>query len=461
MSTRLRSDSAQAISPGLNAFGALYAEDEEPWLSECYVEPADFDLIAGTNSVAVFGAPGSGKTALYRRLCEHLMSAECKPPRLVFEWTPMTSTGDIAAGAYWRAVLQALALAVVEQIAKQPAKYDAVQDWAKSTLRWLVHTRLGVQLKQVISVRSKTGGNDAEQSLLDLEQGSATNSYLDQAPPKELAAELVKPIKAIGLSGICVLVPPETFAGFDEPPAGFSNFLSTHDYFETPHFVFKFTFPAKFEQHLAAAGALGTRRIDVRYLRWQPDELTYMVEARLSLASGGKVSELAQVCTDASLDKWLMRVGGDLPRGWLEQVQPLVAYYLQRLKLRHPNPITSEEWREIRVKKPPRLVLDHKNNVVIVGYRTVELSESDMALLKYLHQNRGRICTRDELFHQAYRALYRLNAKSPSTKEKPKDYRDTLDTAISRLRKDIEPDPDDPLFIITKKGIGLELKNAW
>ena len=132
---------------------------------------------------------------------------------------------------------------------------------------------------------------------------------------------------------------------------------------------------------------------------------------------------------------------------------------MQRLRLGRPSPITVAEWQKIRADKPPRLTLDLANDEVIAGYRAIKLPEVEMMLLKYLYQNRGRVCTRDELYHKAYLSLY--PGGQSDTKDLLNEYRDVIDTAIWRLRQEIEPDPKKPLFVVTKKGEGLELKNAW
>src|SRR3972149_5783694 len=119
------------------------------------------------------------------------------------------------------------------------------------------------------------------------------------------------------------------------------------------------------------------------------------------------------------------------------------------------------KWEEIRTSNPPRLILDTGRNEVVTHYRVVSLTKESMALLRYLHQNRGRLCTREELYKNAYLPLY-SDAKLQDDKTMKSDYRDVIDTAIWRLRKAIEPDPKKPVFVISKrKEEGLELVNAW
>lgn len=447
----------------LAAFDALRAEDE-PWLAECYVEPAAFDLIAGANSVAVFGSAGSGKTALHRRLRGYLIPIDRPPLRLIVTWTPGTVGDSLepaeAAEAEWNHILRETANALVTHIARWPNGYERASEWAQDTLRWLVQKSLRDRLSEHIATKLKESSPPAQRALRDLVENRARNPFLEGGSAKSLSAELVKAVEAIELSGICVLVGSEAFVDIHEPRPSLVAFLSSLSYFETPRFTFKLLFPGPFERILSVAGALKTRRIDIYYLRWQPEELIHLVETRLRFASGGDIAKLRQVCEDPKVADWLARLGGDSPRGWLEEVRPLVGHYLQRIRLGKSEPITSAEWRKIRVTQPPRLMLDTHRNEVTAGHRIVSLSKESMAILEYLYNNRGRVCTHKELYHEAYLALY-PNTKRQTAKSLKNEYRGVIDTAILRLRKAIEPDPKLPIFVVSRKGAGLELLNAW
>ncbi|CAG1772729.1 hypothetical protein BAC2_02939 [uncultured bacterium] len=456
--------SVYSSTPGLAAFELLRAEGE-PWLAECYVPPADFELMAGLSSAVVFGAAGSGKTALYACLRAEVMPLDRPPARLACEWTPESRTGATASSdtvaADWQQILRELSMALIRHVAQWPAGYRQAKDWAKATLRWLAHTSLAKELDSAIAEQSVGISAAGKAALRDLAKNKL-NGFLDSASAKGVQVELVKGLGELGLSGACVLVGPESFADRPAPSQNLIALLSTLNLFETDHFAFKFIFPAQFEQSLSAAGAMSTRRIAVHYLHWQRDELTFVVETRLKLASAGRALRLADICQDDQLIEWLSRVGGKSPRGWLEQARPLVAHYLQRLRLGRSDSITAAEWQKIRADKPPRLTLDLTSDEVVAGHRVVDLRERkvELVLLKYLYRNRGHVCTRDELYHKAYYpALYPTGRLE--SKDLLNEYRDVIDTAIWRLRQEIEPDPKRPLFVVTRKGEGLELRNAW
>ncbi len=445
MGTKTSPQPNENTSPALSAFDALRAE-EEPWLDACFVPPPDFDLIAGARSVLVFGEAGSGKTALYQALLRRLRPADHKPERLVVEWQPDplppdTPADSPTAEAQLERVLAACAAELSRHIARWPGEFQRAPDDVQNTLAWFVHRYL------VHDENLLHPGTELARPVHD--------AFLDQAEPEYRIAELVKAVGEIGLAGVCVLVSSDNLGDIEAVHPGLSALLSSLNLFEEPRFVYKLVLPAVLSRDLLATSSIKRRRLDPIPLRWFEPELIAVVERRLVLATNRKASQLTDVCRDEKLVEWLARYGGDVPRGWLEQARPLASYYLSR-----GRSLTEREWKDIRRHRPPRLSVDLETGRVVIGHREVkDISQVEMALLGYLYQHRDRVCTRDELYHKAY-----LPAMYPGGDDRrayPKDYQGLLDTALWRLRKTIEPDPKHPVFVVTQRGKGVKLENAW
>ena len=199
------------------------------------------------------------------------------------------------------------------------------------------------------------------------------------------------------------------------------------------------------------------RRLDMVPLRWLEAELRSIVERHLAVATTGGITRLGDLCKDKGLADWLARTGGDTPRGWLEETRSVAAHYFAQ-----GRPLTAKEWKEIRRQRPPRLSVDFEIGRVVVGRREIEtIGAGELALLQYLYKNHGRVCSRAELFHKAY--LPAVNPTSVTlqpSKELAKEFEGTLDTALWRLRGAIEPDPKDPLYVVTRRGQGVRLENV-
>jgi two-component system alkaline phosphatase synthesis response regulator PhoP len=86
-------------------------------------------------------------------------------------------------------------------------------------------------------------------------------------------------------------------------------------------------------------------------------------------------------------------------------------------------------------------MVDFKRREVYKGGALQELTNREFRLLEYMLQHPGELLTRDRLLSDiwGYDAF-------PTTR--------TVDNHILRLRKHIEPDPDNPRYIRTIRGAG-------
>ena len=105
--------------------------------------------------------------------------------------------------------------------------------------------------------------------------------------------------------------------------------------------------------------------------------------------------------------------------------------------------------RSMRANSPGKELLSHGDvrldlakRRLHVGKRTVALTPHEYALLEALMSTPGRVFTRDEL-------LMRLYPKGEAVVIER-----VVDVHIGKLRQKIEPDPSNPRFILTARGIG-------
>ncbi|MCI0694795.1 response regulator transcription factor [candidate division KSB1 bacterium] len=87
------------------------------------------------------------------------------------------------------------------------------------------------------------------------------------------------------------------------------------------------------------------------------------------------------------------------------------------------------------------VVVNFKRHEVIKAGERQDLTNREFLLLEYFIRHRGELLTRDRLLENIWG--YKVY---PATR--------TLDTHVRRLRKHIEPDPDQPHYIKTVHGIG-------
>jgi len=93
----------------------------------------------------------------------------------------------------------------------------------------------------------------------------------------------------------------------------------------------------------------------------------------------------------------------------------------------------------------PELEMNVAAGVVRVERRVVELSAKEFALLVYLHERHGEVCSKDDIG----------NAVWPEYQEGVYDYQ--IENLVSRLRSKLEPDPANPQLLVTVRGLGYKL----
>ena len=91
-------------------------------------------------------------------------------------------------------------------------------------------------------------------------------------------------------------------------------------------------------------------------------------------------------------------------------------------------------------RSPPMVRID--------GRHIETLTELEFEMLCYLYEQRGQVCTKDDLITNVYRQQYDRMKGGVAD--------ETLQTLISRLRRKIEPDRGRPRYIVTVRGEGYK-----
>jgi two-component system, OmpR family, response regulator RegX3 len=89
--------------------------------------------------------------------------------------------------------------------------------------------------------------------------------------------------------------------------------------------------------------------------------------------------------------------------------------------------------------------MDVERHVVAVDNEQVSLPLKEFDLLEYLLRNAGRVLTRGQLIDRVWGSDYVGDTK-------------TLDVHVKRLRAKIEPDPANPKYLMTVRGLGYKLE---
>jgi DNA-binding response OmpR family regulator len=88
-----------------------------------------------------------------------------------------------------------------------------------------------------------------------------------------------------------------------------------------------------------------------------------------------------------------------------------------------------------------KLTIDLDTRIVHIGDGQVELHAKEFEILCYLAKNQGRILTKQQIYEEIWHEPYAYDDNN-------------IMGYISKLRKQIEPDPNNPTYIQTVKGVG-------
>ena len=89
--------------------------------------------------------------------------------------------------------------------------------------------------------------------------------------------------------------------------------------------------------------------------------------------------------------------------------------------------------------------MDVDRHVVTVSGEQVALPLKEFELLELLLRNAGRVLTRAQLIDRVWGSDYVGDTK-------------TLDVHVKRLRAKVEPDPANPTYLLTVRGLGYKLE---
>lgn len=453
-----------AHRPELAMFGQLRAETE-PWLGSCYVPPAEFPLLIGAQSTLIFGESGSGKTALKMALTRTWMQPS--ENSLVVEWPIHTLVSDqsILSGsplavAQQLQVYSAVARTILHQLAQQPDNWYEAPDWVRLTLGWFIHRFLQGDVRSEVTGSIENNPAIIQGMLTSILETDKYRLLPPDAPPILVVGKLSEALKRIGITRIRVVVDnvePWWEAEPDRLANNLHAFLSTLLLFEHPDFSYFMFLPADLLPRLSRSSAVIRRRAQVVRLQMSEAELTTIVRRRLAFALGKIGFDLKDLGPAHILRTWLVGCGGSSPRGWLETARPfLMAYLGESSAVSDREPLAVSECREVQRLHPPTLWIDPDTRAVVVGWRRLDgLSPGHLAILRHLLDHPAQLCTRRQLY-MAYVTAYPESFADPDAK--PAEYAGILDSALWRLRTLIEPDPDYPVLLETKKGQGVILK---
>lgn len=126
-------------------------------------------------------------------------------------------------------------------------------------------------------------------------------------------------------------------------------------------------------------------------------------------------------------------------------------FHFQELLLRIRNALKRQHYVQQKVTEKIQIgaaQVDFTAFTVLRDGQLEKLSSKEQKLLQLLYSRRGRVVSRDEILNHVW-----PSETFPTTR--------TVDNFILRLRRLVEPDPENPKIICTIRGIGYQLITDW
>lgn len=439
-------------------FTLLRAELEGEWLEQCFVPPEGFEPFRGKQSVLLFGAEGGGKSAMIEYIVRQSLKNPAGP--LIARWKPAPSANPDplqSINLFRHQTFQELGVAALGWAGRFPQRVSQAPQWAQSTWITWVDNFVSPLLKEQLLYEYPVLGN----LLPDLQKvKDKVSAEILANPSLETLRAWINALRSMGCLNVWVIV--EGLEMWESPESDFlikqiQHLLGSMVWFEQENFTIKIIVPERYSPVFLPALHSQNKRIQPMSVRWNVEKLKQVVERRLHYLTGKPEIGLETLVQGGLLLEWVKRFGGLTPRGWLAVSYPFVKAFWEK-KL----PLSAAEGEEILRKDPPRLRLDSKHRQAILGYSAFDVSPQSYDLLEFLYHQPDFSCSKEELYYKAIRRLSQVPREGDPAWESPAEWWGVMDTALWRLRKDIELDPQKPMYVISERRKGIiRLNEVW
>jgi hypothetical protein len=436
-------------------FNTLKAENE-PWLGDVFVPLPVFERLKENHSTILYGEPGTGKTTLRlelkKKLGEGIFLVLWKPEPILEDPATGTALANQAMRQALRACVESLILegGLPERL-REPSSHTT------SALHWFLRNCLPFDPNFYIQSQMDQLTSDESQWYLKLLEQSFPPIITAQTSLKDQIRLLLTVLRQakyeqlwLTIDGLELWTPLQ--AG-EQVMALLNAILSTLVIFDVPRVAFKFFLPVSLRGYLRKTTGVERHRAEEIQLEWSEEDLQAVLEKRAAVALSVKKISLNSICEGGELLKWLKEFGGDSPREWLQFTAPLIVEYQRRGKR-----LTTAQTREFIREHPAPLRLHRERREVWLGKKCISIgSAPEFRLLEYLSARPGKICSLEELYYYAQAELDAVPDKGDPNWVHKNTWRGSMDMMLLRLRKKIEQNPKEPLYLITHHGQGLEL----
>jgi hypothetical protein len=474
------------------------AEDEGDLLTEYFVEHPAFNQILDKEhprSSILFAPRGAGKSSALKMFTTYWQGSTTARPLFVYltDWLPFLEQQPAIEQIHVRHHLHELFRRTVQALAHQRLARPAahIPSVSAEYLGWLCATH-----NQYLTPEEQR--TLAQRAVLGQPSADALAVYSNPSfPVAQHLHMLAAAVRALGYTACYVLIDnidelPQTVANAEAGAQILAPLIGAIRLHEVPGLAFKYFIPNEVYSILHAQHLLREDRMNCSSLRWSPEQLGDLLRNRLAAFSDNRIDSLAPFAepTISDIDERLSRTVLGSPRHLLSLCELLIqasaadpddesyqirqrhfaqatAAYHAWLSEQPPGTLPTDP-PSVAVSAPPpqpepaptpaepapdipllRLRADGR---VLRGHTEIDgwekLPRLQRALLEYLYQHHGQICSKEDIIAHVWKS--KIEPASDSSLRK----------LVDRLRKWLEPDPDNAVYIQRIAGGAYVLKNV-
>jgi len=429
--------------------GQRTPEQNERWWAECYVpSPADVTLHGIAHSVIAAGGTGSGKSTALRWFEKAWADRLLLVRYPVARW-PGEPHAWVAGYGHLGQIMACSSMTIKKLVTKDPSILDNLSEINLEYMRWLIEKYTGKRAfrRWVDTLNCQLLTDTMAEPFEDIYPSDA--DLLDVQGQIE---ELVTLSRRFGYEGVGVLV--------DVNRAEIDNELKLAKVEE----LFGWLTPLQFEGFAIKAALpeeiveesnlieLSRGRISFASLRWSSELCRELTSRLIRAATDHQLAGLTALASDSVWtyleDEIQTLYGESSPRVWVHLTRILLDEYLKQAKKLAEKNRSALLWTFYAKHVPLRI--DRSRQAVWRGKQEIPLDDQPFIFLETLWVHQGKKdADQEEERGDANRALLEIAGSQGN-----------LNTIASRLRKKIEPFPENPIYLQNSRSQGYWLEHV-
>lgn len=415
-------------------FQQHFVEDAQTWWAHCYLPGAAGSLLLDSpHWVLIDGEPGSGKSVALHALQRQQAATTFFVPYPPNRWPGARDALLPDENSHLRQMMANVSLAVRDYLHQFPEKAAHLSDLQREFLRWLLEQHLGARAFHVLTQRLPSDLSETFRTVPRSENLYTSESPLDVQGQID---ELVCLVQTFGFQRLVFTVDIGGQERSEHLKTGLPAMFGWLELMHHPRFIVVTAVPTTLLQqgNIEARARHRLRRIS---LHWEEAECRQIAEKHMQQALADETAHLSTYAVEEVLVEMgkvvVAEYGRSIPSGWVTLAETL-------LHLAQNHPLQPEHIPLVKRTFYGRhmlLRLDTAAHGVWRGPRFIGLDDQPLEFVTLLLQRRGHPINWED-------DQLRLLAGS----------KNNVHSIASRTRKAIEPLPQQPVYLLNKRGEG-------